>query len=57
MKEKVNGVEIYYHKLGKGEPLLLLHGHHLDGGMFDKIVAPLSLYYTCLLYTSPSPRD
>ena len=46
MKEKVNGVEIYYHKLGKGEPLLLLHGHHLDGGMFDKIVAPLSLYYT-----------
>ena len=44
MKEKVNGVEIYYHKLGKGEPLLLLHGHHLDGGMFDKIVAPLSLY-------------
>ena len=46
MKEKVNGVEFYYHKLGKGAPLLLLHGHHLDGGMFDKIVAPLSLYYT-----------
>lgn len=46
MKEKVNGVQLYYHKLGKGEPLLLLHGHHLDGGMFDKIVPPLSLYYT-----------
>ena len=46
MKEKVNGIEFYYHKLGKGAPLLLLHGHHLDGGMFDKIVAPLSLYYT-----------
>lgn len=46
MKEKVNGVELYYHKLGKGEPLLLLHGHHLDGGMFDKIISPLSLYYT-----------
>ena len=44
MKEKVNGVEIYYHKLGKGEPLLLLHGHHLDGGMFDKIVDKLSEY-------------
>ncbi|RVU71059.1 alpha/beta hydrolase [Lactobacillus xujianguonis] len=46
MKEKVNGVQLYYHKLGKGTPLLLLHGHHLDGGMFDKIVPPLSLYYT-----------
>ncbi|CCI86061.1 oxidoreductase [Lactobacillus pasteurii DSM 23907 = CRBIP 24.76] len=46
MKEKVNGVDLYYSKLGKGEPLLLIHGHHLDGGMFDKIVSPLSLYYT-----------
>ncbi len=46
MIAKVNGVELYYHKLGKGAPLLLLHGHHLDGGMFDKIVPPLSLYYT-----------
>lgn len=46
MKEQVNGVELYYHKLGHGAPLLLLHGHHLDGGMFDKIVSPLSLYYT-----------
>lgn len=46
MIAKVNGVKLYYHKLGKGAPLLLLHGHHLDGGMFDKIVPPLSLYYT-----------
>ncbi|MDF7638142.1 alpha/beta hydrolase [Lactobacillus sp. ESL0791] len=46
MIEKVNGVGLYYHKLGKGTPLLLLHGHHLDGEMFDKLVAPLSLYYT-----------
>lgn len=46
MKTKINGVQLYYHKLGKGAPLLLLHGHHLDGGMFDKIIAPLSLYYT-----------
>lgn len=46
MKTKINGVQLYYHKLGKGEPLLLLHGHHLDGGMFDKLVSPLSLYYT-----------
>ena len=46
MKEKDNGVELYYHKLGTGEPLLLIHGHHLDGGMYDKIVSPLSLHYT-----------
>lgn len=46
MRTKINGVQLYYHKLGKGEPLLLLHGHHLDGGMFDKLVSPLSLYYT-----------
>lgn len=46
MKIKINGTELYYYKLGKGAPLLLLHGHHLDGGMFDKIVPPLSLYYT-----------
>ncbi|WEV70986.1 alpha/beta hydrolase [Lactobacillus sp. ESL0785] len=46
MKEKVNGNELYYNKLGQGTPLLLLHGHHLDGGMFDQVLAPLSLYYT-----------
>lgn len=46
MIAKVNGIKLYYHKLGKGTPLLLLHGNHLDGGMFDKIVPPLSLYYT-----------
>jgi pimeloyl-ACP methyl ester carboxylesterase len=46
MKEKVNGIELYYQKIGSGAPLLLLHGHHLDGGMYDKIVGPLSLHYT-----------
>lgn len=46
MRVKVNGIELYYHKIGHGAPLLLIHGHHLDGGMYDKIVAPLSLYYT-----------
>lgn len=49
MKIKVNGVEIYYQKLGKGHPLILLHGHHQDGGVFDKLVAPLSLYYTVIV--------
>lgn len=49
MKVKVNGVKIYYQKLGKGDPLILLHGHHQDGGIFDKLVAPLSLYYTVVV--------
>lgn len=46
MREKVNGVELYYQKLGQGAPLLLLHGHHLDGSMYEKIMAPLALHYT-----------
>lgn len=46
MKVSVNGVKLYYQKLGKGEPLILIHGHHLDGAMFDKLISPLSLYYT-----------
>lgn len=49
MKVKVNGVKIYYQKLGKGHPLILLHGHRQDGGIFDKLVAPLSLYYTVVV--------
>jgi pimeloyl-ACP methyl ester carboxylesterase len=43
------GLKIYYQKLGKGHPLILLHGHHQDGGIFDKLVAPLSLYYTVVV--------
>ena len=50
MKEKVNGIEFYYHKLGKGAPLLLLHGHQLDGGMFDKIVAINFFFHKNLSY-------
>ncbi|MDO4912717.1 MAG: alpha/beta hydrolase [Lactobacillus sp.] len=46
MNLTVNGVNLYYSKIGFGHPLILLHGHHMDGGIFDKIVAPLSVYYT-----------
>lgn len=46
MKIQVNDVELYYQKLGEGQPLILLHGHHQDGAIFDKLIAPLSLYYT-----------
>lgn len=46
MRVRVNGIDFYYQKLGEGAPLVLVHGHHLDSSMYDKIVVPLSLYYT-----------
>lgn len=46
MKVKVNDVDLYYQKLGDGHPVILIHGHHQDGAIFDKLIAPLSLYYT-----------
>lgn len=46
MKVKVNDVDLYYQKLGHGHPVILIHGHHQDGAIFDKLIAPLSLYYT-----------
>ncbi len=46
MRIAINGIKLYYQKLGTGAPLLLLHGHHYDGAMFDKLMSPLSLYYT-----------
>lgn len=46
MKVKVNDIDFYYQKLGHGHPVILIHGHHQDGAIFDKLIAPLSLYYT-----------
>lgn len=46
MRIKVNNVELNYQKLGSGHPLILLHGNQEDSSIFDKIIAPLALYYT-----------
>ncbi|MBD5431901.1 MAG: alpha/beta hydrolase [Lactobacillus sp.] len=46
MRVKVNDNDLYYQRLGNGHPVILIHGHHQDGAIFDKLVAPLSLYYT-----------
>ena len=39
------GGRIYYEERGKGEPLLLLHGHSLDRRMWDQQWKPLSRQY------------
>lgn len=45
MRISINNVELYYQTLGEGHPLIMLHGHHQDGSVFDKLLSPLSLYY------------
>lgn len=46
MRIKVNNVELNYQQVGSGHPLVLLHGNQEDSSIFDKIIAPLALYYT-----------
>ena len=46
MRIKVNDVELNYQQAGSGHPLILLHGNQEDSTIFDKIIAPLALYYT-----------
>jgi pimeloyl-ACP methyl ester carboxylesterase len=46
MRVRVNGVDLYYQKLGHGQPLLLVHGHHFDSSMFDRVIVPLAASYT-----------
>lgn len=47
MIAKVNGVELYYEKSGKGRPLVLLHGNGEDHSIFNEAVALLRRNYTC----------
>ena len=41
----MGGGSLYYEERGKGEPLLLLHGHSLDGHMWDEQWKPLSRHF------------
>ena len=41
--------------LGSGPPLVYLHP--AAGLVWDSVLDTLAKSYTCLLYTSPSPRD
>lgn len=43
---KVNGINIYYDKVGIGNPIILLHGNGENGEIFDKLVSKLKSNYT-----------
>ena len=47
MIAKVNGIELYYEKTGRGRPLVLVHGNGEDHTIFDEAVAVLSADFTC----------
>jgi len=46
MKINVNGIELFYHKSGHGDPIILLHGNGQDHRIFKKIIKRLSDKYT-----------
>lgn len=41
MYSKCNGVDIWYEKVGKGKPIILLHGNGESGEIFDVLVSQL----------------
>ncbi len=49
---KVNDIELYYEVLGKGEPLIMVHGNSEDHTIFDTASEVLSKNFTCYLIDS-----
>ena len=45
MKFKVNGIELYYEKYGKGKPIILIHGNQESHEIFDKLIEKLKSNY------------
>src|SRR5699024_4874913 len=43
----VNNTKLYYEIIGKGDPLILLHGNGEDHHIFDSEVTILKDYFTC----------
>jgi pimeloyl-ACP methyl ester carboxylesterase len=46
MYQKVNGIELYYEKMGQGNPIILLHGNGEDHKIFLKLISELAKNYT-----------
>lgn len=49
---KVNDIELYYETVGKGEPLIMVHGNSEDHTIFDTASEILSKNFTCYLLDS-----
>lgn len=47
-----DGARIYYEVHGEGEPMVLIHGFPLNGGLFRDNVGPLSEQFQLSLWTS-----
>ena len=47
MIARVNNVELYYEKAGRGRPLVMVHGNGEDHSIFNEAVALLRERFTC----------
>ncbi len=46
---KVNGIDIFYEKMGEGEPIILLHGNGETHEIFEEAAEKLAQHYTVYL--------
>lgn len=53
----INDTDLYYEKIGVGQPLILLHGNSESHKIFDKIVEPLSKQFTVYSIDSRGQGD
>ena len=45
---EVNGFKMYYESQGSGHPVVFVHGHTLDGRIFDDVVPVVAKYYRAI---------
>ena len=48
----VNGVQLYYEKIGTGEPVIFVHGNQEDHQIFFELAHAIKDQYTCYLFDS-----
>ncbi|UOQ69083.1 alpha/beta fold hydrolase [Hymenobacter volaticus] len=49
-KIAIPGAQLYYEEIGRGAPVVLLHGHSFDRRMWDPQVAALARHYRVIRY-------
>lgn len=49
---KVNNINLYYEMIGRGEPLIMVHGNGETHEIFQEAVEVLSKHFTCYLIDS-----